>query len=299
MNLAHIRNFLAVADRGSLRAASRSLGVAQPVISRSIRDLERELGAVLFERSRRGVSLTHIGQSLLARVRAVPQIIAQAQQEIAQLNGMAGGRVAIGLSMGAHVSLLPKALPAFQRRHADVRIELHEGLFPALEQKLRAGEIDFYVGPASEERLGTEYVSEKLHDNSRLVFGRPDHPLAKAASLAELSSAQWVTTSVTISGEAELAPVFEAHGLKAPEIAVATYSAISMIMVTASSDLLALMPRQWREFVHRTGLLVEIPVAEPIAGPAIQIISRGDFPLTPLAQEMADLFRRSALNLTC
>ena len=55
MKIHHLRDVLAVAEHGSLRAAARHLGVAQPALTRSVRELERELGAVLFERDRKSV----------------------------------------------------------------------------------------------------------------------------------------------------------------------------------------------------------------------------------------------------
>ena len=67
MKMHHLRDVLAVAERGSLRAAARHLGVAQPALTRSIRELERELGAALFERRSTGVVVTAIGERPAAR----------------------------------------------------------------------------------------------------------------------------------------------------------------------------------------------------------------------------------------
>ena len=62
MNLVHIRNVIAIVERGSLRSASRQLGIAQPALTRSVRDLEKELGAELFERARAGMTATPVGE---------------------------------------------------------------------------------------------------------------------------------------------------------------------------------------------------------------------------------------------
>ena len=67
MKLTHLRDVVAVAERGSLRAAARHLGIAQPAITRSIREIERELGVVLFERRARGVVLTPMGEVFMRR----------------------------------------------------------------------------------------------------------------------------------------------------------------------------------------------------------------------------------------
>ena len=67
MKLHQIRDLLAVAQKGSLRAAARHLRVAQPSISRSIRSLEREVGVPLLERQARGTVLTPSGQLFATR----------------------------------------------------------------------------------------------------------------------------------------------------------------------------------------------------------------------------------------
>ena len=67
MKLNAIRDFLAVAERGSLRAAARQVGGSQPAMSRSIQELERELGVALFQRTAGGVRLTTMGEVFLDR----------------------------------------------------------------------------------------------------------------------------------------------------------------------------------------------------------------------------------------
>ena len=165
-----------------------------------------------------------------------------------------------------------------------------------MEAGIRDGSIDFYVGPLSEDRLAGEYTIEKLFDNRRVVLGRRGHPLRDAASLGELADARWVSTSVTANSEAELFPVFQHHGLPNPVITVQTQSALSMIAVAASTDVLAMLPHQWLGFVRTSRLLTHIRVREQLVAPAICVVSRARLPLTPVAEHLCDLFRRSSLN---
>ena len=297
MKLTQMRDFVAVADHGGLRRAARHLGVAQPALSRSIRELEHELGVTLFERTTTGMVLTPIGAAFARRSAAVQLEVDRARDEVAQLKGAAAGAVAIGLSTAPHVSLLPRVLGPFRRRFPDVRLRIIEGLFPTMEADIRDGRIDFYLGPLAEINLEGEFSVERLFENHRVVLGRRGHPLAGARSLAELVDAYWVSTSVTARSEAELSPLFERHGLPLPVIAVQTESALSTITVAASTDLLAMLPQQWLGFVKATRLLTPIRLDEPLAAPAICIVHRTRLPLTPAAEHLADLFRRAALNL--
>lgn len=296
MKLTQLRDLVAIGDHGGLRRAARHLGVAQPAITRSIRELERELGVTLFERTTTGMVLTPIGEAFARRMSAVQLEIERARDEVGQLKGTGTGTVAIGLSTAPHVSLLPRVLAPFQRRFPDVRLRIREGLFPAMESGIREGRIDFYVGPLAERSLSGEFAVERLFENRRIVLGRRGHPLASASSLRELVGARWVATSVTSRSEAELNPLFERHGLPTPVIAVQTESALSMITVAASTDLLAMLPQQWLGFVNATRLLTPIRLDDHLAAPTICIVHRNGLPLTPAAEQLCDLFRRSALN---
>lgn len=296
MKLSQLRHLIAVAELGGLRRAARHLGIAQPAITRSIRELEHELGATLFERSAAGMKLTPIGDAFAKRSLAAQQELDRAHDEVQQLKGVNTGTVSIGLSTAPHVALLPRVLGPFQRRYPDVRLRIVEGLFHAVEADIRNGSIDFYVGPLSEDRLGGDYVGEKLFDNQRVVLSRRGHPLEAATSLADLVDARWVATSVTVNSEAELSPLFHQHGLPSPVIAVEVGSALSMITVAASSDILAMLPRQWLGFAKESRLLTHVPIREEIAAPAICLITRASLPLTPIAEHLSDLFRRAALN---
>src|ERR1700729_1609134 len=113
MKLNQFRDVVAIAERGSLRAAARHLGLAQPALTRSVHDLERELGAPLFERRARGMRLTPMGEAFVRRANAILSEVRRARDEVEQLSGGVGGKVVAGLSLAPHVALLPKALPAF------------------------------------------------------------------------------------------------------------------------------------------------------------------------------------------
>ena len=206
------------------------------------------------------------------------------------------GEVSIGLSSAAHVALLPKVIVPFRRRFASVRLHIIESLFPALDAAIRDGSIDFYVGPMATRSLGSAIKVEALFDNCRVVIGRKDHPLGAARSLGELTSAEWVMTSAIAGGDIDLRPIFEAHGLPAPTVAVRTQTALSTITVAASSDLITILPQQWLSFARQTGLLAPIGIEERLTAPPICIVSRAILPLTPAAQHLSDLFHRAATH---
>ncbi len=297
MKLAHIRDVVAVARCGGLRQAARQLGLTQPAMTRSIREVERELGAPLFDRVAQGVIPTRIGEAFIRRAAWIEAELARARDEVAQLRGEGGGTVAIGLSTVPHLALLPRVLNQFRARFPDAVLTIEEGLFTRMQGSLEDGHLDFYVGPLTEADPPPSLLVETLFENHRIVFCRKGHPMRAATSLAELTDASWITTSVTIQRDAELGPLFARHGLPAPRIRMHAQSALTMVLSAAHSDLLTMLPQQWLAFPAIPALLDHIEVAELLPAPTMRIVRRKSLPLTPAAEFLADMVRRAATNL--
>lgn len=293
MKLSHLHIVAAVAERGSLRAAARQLGVAQPALTRAVREIERELGAPLFERRPRGAVLTPIGEMFHRRAIAVLAELRRAREEIDQARGEAAGQVSVALSTAAQIALFPDALAAFRRRYPEVVLSIRDGLFPGVEAKLKDGELDFYVGPLPEYPPSDELRIETLFENARVVLARRGHPLAGARSLADLAGASWIATSVTADTSAELQPLFARHGLPAPRVAMHLISAIALGPAVANSDLLVMVPEQWLQLPLAADQLVALQIVEALPAPPICLVTRARLPLTPAAQAFADLFSRA------
>ncbi|HEY0747102.1 MAG TPA: LysR substrate-binding domain-containing protein [Steroidobacteraceae bacterium] len=293
MKLTQLRDVVTVGERGSLRGAARHLGLAQPAITRSIREIERELGVPLFERQAKGMVLTPMGERFVLRARTVQDELRRAREEIDQLRGQTTGRVTVGLSTVSHIALLPRSLQTFRTRYPDVLLDIEESLYPNIEIALITGKLDFYVGPLPETPLPKDLAAEKLFDNKRVVLARKGHALSGARSLRELVDANWITTSVTTQRSAELGPLFEHHGLAAPKVRMQAHSALTMIMAAAHSDLLAMMPQQWRDSPWSNELLQVIEVEELLTAAAMHIVKRTRLPLTPAAEYLCDLLRRA------
>lgn len=294
MKLHHLRDVIAVAERGSLRAAARHLGVAQPSLTRSIRELERELGTALFERQATGMTVTAIGRAFIQRASAVQGELRRARDEVAQMQGQAQGSVKVCLSSVPHIALLPEALRPFRSRFPHVHLDIAEGVFPTIEADLRNGSLDCYVGPPPAQPAAEGLLVEKLFDNTRVIVCRKGHPLAKARSLKELADAEWVTASITYRAEEELGPLFAQHGLPAPKLVMQARSSLTFIVTLPHSDLLMILPIQWISSPLIRDAIQVINLAEPLPTPPICIVRRAGLPLTPAAEYFCDMIRRSA-----
>jgi DNA-binding transcriptional LysR family regulator len=146
MNLRQLRYIVATADHGTMTSAAQALYVAQPALSRAVRELERELGVELFARSGRGVVLTSAGEKVVWHAR----IALDAVESIEELSTARGNGRGVELRIAATPTLEPeltgRLLPEFSRDQPAVRIRVVrcEGR-DALSAALRAGRADLAV----------------------------------------------------------------------------------------------------------------------------------------------------------
>ena len=293
MKLHHLRAVVAIAEQGSLRAAARHLRIAQPTLTRGLSELERELGAPLFERRPKGMIVTRLGGVFVRRAATILNDVRKAQEEFAQLRGNAVGSVAIGLSSVGHILFLPKVLRPFRQKFPKVRLHVLEGYYPTLEQSLLDGSVDLYVGPDPGLTLPLTLHKETLFSGRRAVLCRVGHPFAKATSLKDLVDAEWITTSITPKAENEIGDLFKLHALPAPMLALRSQSSLTLLTCIANSDLLAMVPAQWAESPFANRVLRIIPVKEELRAPPIIVVKRSDVPLAPAATFLLDLVNES------
>ncbi len=293
MKLSALQYLVAIVECGGIRAASRHLGVAQPLISRSIQELERELKVVLFERAKKGVILTPMGKVFLDRVIRATGELRRAQDELDQLRGETRGSLAIGLSMVTQITLMPEALQQFRIRYPNVTLNIIDSVFPRIVSSLKDGSTDFYIGPVTED-IPAEMSVQKILLPKRQIFCRKGHPLAKAKSLKELVGAEWMTSSITAKVEDEIGPIFLQYGLPQPTPVIHAHAGLTYLLTLANTDLLMALPHPWTKFPLWDQLFETIEVKEELPTRPICIVRRTGLPLTPAAEYLCDMFRRAA-----
>lgn len=136
-----LRYFRAVANRRNVTRAAEDLLIAQPALSQAIRQLERELGVMLFERSSRGVRLTPPGEVLLRGAERTLRELETAVDEVRSYAGQVTGRVRLGAWQSMEVRL-PELLAAFRRGHPAVDVTVHEIVSDAMLEAVRVGTLD-------------------------------------------------------------------------------------------------------------------------------------------------------------
>lgn len=123
----HLRYFLAVVEHGSFRKAAAAIGIQESAISRRIRDLEDQLGASLFQRHNGGVFLTLAGQQFVRHARKAVRQIGLGAKQVAAIGRSEDGRIKIGIFSSLASGFLSNLLQAYNKGHAQVRVELIDG----------------------------------------------------------------------------------------------------------------------------------------------------------------------------
>lgn len=202
LNLVRLKVLSEVVNRGSFSAAADALAYTQSAVSQAIARLESETGATLVVRDRRGVRATAAGATLLEHAEAIFAQVQAAEDELAAVLGVRGGRLRVASFPSAGATLMPQAVATFRRRHPDVTLTLAEGEPEEIAPRLRGGEFDLallFVFPRAREQLGEGLRTVQLLEDPMHVALPASHPLAQLPrlTLKDLAMEDWVQTSAS------------------------------------------------------------------------------------------------------
>lgn len=183
MQLAWIETFIAVADHGGFGAAAASLYLSQPRVSAHIAALEAEIGAELFDRSQRPVSVTPAGTRMIAYARDILHTVERARADVPGAMQRLVGDVVIGTYPSAGAMFLPGVIAAYRGEHPDVAITLIELPVMELDDALAEGRADLIIRPAAAHASPVGIQSHVLWREPMCAVFAQDHPLATASSL--------------------------------------------------------------------------------------------------------------------
>ncbi|AGU53680.1 transcriptional regulator, LysR family [Variovorax paradoxus B4] len=163
MDLKQLEYFVRVAELGSFTRASIVIDVAQPALSRQVRQLEVELRQNLLTRNGRGVTLTEAGKLLLAHARGILHQIERAKEDLGRMRGALAGRVAVGLPPSIAKRIAVPLTRAFRQQLPDARLAITEALSSAMQESVTAGRIDLALlyNPAPSADIDSVVILEE------------------------------------------------------------------------------------------------------------------------------------------
>jgi DNA-binding transcriptional LysR family regulator len=293
MELRHLRYFLAVGEASNFSKAAAQIRVAQPALSRQIRDLEDEIGVELLRRSPRGVRLTPEGRLFLEEVR---QLLKRTDQSVEKVRALVRGEYS-ELNVGYRfptMEILPPALAAFQKAMPGVKVLLNELSSDELIAGLRNGMLELAIMlQPSEQIAGIEF--ESLRTDPYYVALTAAHPFARLKSIPLEMVATEPLIGLSRRDFTEyyrnLNRIFAPTGVK-PHIAVECDSRNSLIIEVEARNGIALCPvASGNRVLYRplTGPAEPLPVG-------IARATKGD--LTPSGEKFCEILRETSNGAT-
>ena len=216
MKLEQLRNLVAVCEAGSVRQASRDLNLSQPAITRSIKQLEMELGCKLLHRRSHSVVATTSGAALIARARKVEAELRSARNEIDCIEKVTTGDIRVCGSPTVAINLLPRTILKLKETRPDLTIHIEELVYPHVLPGLRSGDLDVAVCLMPEHPSSEDLKIEILVEDVLVPAVRSDHPLAqkRGLRLKDLLDEEWVTFGRR--GENVCEQTFRQNGMAPP-----------------------------------------------------------------------------------
>src|SRR5438270_13289262 len=159
MELEQLRTFAAIARLGSLSAASESVNLSQPAVSRQVQSLERRLGAKLLERGARGVQLTEAGEAVARGAGDVLARLEELEAELTLLRGGEGGTLRVGATVTVCLYLLPPLLRRFREQYPRQEIVIVNERSRQIPELVRERRIDIGIASSSAPPPGVRRVA--------------------------------------------------------------------------------------------------------------------------------------------
>ena len=218
LSLRHLSHITAVAEAGSLAAASEILGISPPSLSKSIRSLEQQLGTPLFDRTGRVLKLTRFGQEFAAEARRMVARASSLERNARSVARGEAGTVSIGAGPIPVEVFLPRALSRVACERPSLRIDVRDGTWPELSEMLLDYALHFIVvdpDDFSHSPQRDNFRMESLKPLEVGFFCRPGHPLLhnNVATVADAMSYPVACPRVPEHYKHELIEMAEAEGV--------------------------------------------------------------------------------------
>lgn len=251
-----------IAQLGSFSRAAAHLGMSQPALSKNVAVLERSIGAQIVERTRKGSTLTEIGQLLLRHSDGLNALLTRASEEVEERKRGLSGSLTIGVSPVATATLVPRAIAALLTETPNISAAIFERSDDELIRQLRTGEIDLSVSPMGLLRPTPDIRAETVIRDRFAVFVRRRHPQSKQriVSLRDFRTAHWIVPDSHTAMYRQIEALFASQGEPWPQTMVLTNSITTLKSLIMRSDCATISSTVLMQPEVEAGHLVALPL---------------------------------------
>jgi DNA-binding transcriptional LysR family regulator len=297
MDLRDLRYFETIAELQHVGRATAKLHRTQPALTSSVRRLEQDCGAALFEKAGRGIRLTEAGKVLHKWAQRMRFDVDDAKREIAAIGKGLAGHVRIGIVPTAAQFLLPPVARQLLQEAPEVTLSTTVGLIDSLLPKLRAGEIDMMVGTESADGSGLD--SRVLTEDPVVVAAVASHELFRGEpTLKDLTRYRWALQPPGAPTRDWLDHTFDRKRLPRPRVQVESTMLLVLPALIAQTGLLSFVSRHHLTTGLAKSGLKEVPVKEAVMRRRLVVSCRSNSFLSPAASRVIELFATDRSGLT-
>jgi DNA-binding transcriptional LysR family regulator len=286
IDLLQLRTFVAVAEERHLTRAADRLHISQSAASVHIRSVEDSLGTRLFVRTNRSLELTHAGQLLLHKAKALLNDAAQFASFARELEGRLDGSLVIGTASDPVATRISQVVAALRARHPLIRIDLRARPSLGTPQGIKTGELDAGVVLGRPVDAGLSYY-ELATLRYRAAGPAQWKAQIEGANWPELARLPWISATDTSVVSNKLSRIFADMGLTMNTVVQFDNASIVRGMVSDGIGMM-LMREEYALQGERDGLLAVSPIAHVECPLYIaHLVGRGDDPLIRALVEAA------------
>jgi DNA-binding transcriptional LysR family regulator len=300
VKLRDLHILLALSETGSMVRAAEALAISQPVISKTISDLEHALGVRLLDRNSQGVEPTVYGRAFIDCGRAVYDELRRGVQAVEFLSNPTSGEVRIGGAQPFVDELIPAVTTGLAGRYPQIKFYVIEDDTPGLCRSLRERKLDLVIGRISTSMFGDDLASETLFEDRMFVVAGASNPLSRRRriELAALCDEPWVVPESDNLGSVMIEEGFRSVGVAPPTPQVVTNSIIVRTRLVETGRFLTMLPGSMLYFSARRLRMKKLAISTPMKAHPVQIISLKNRTPNPISKLFIDELRRVVRPLT-
>lgn len=289
----HLQLLVTLDELRHVGKAALLLNVTQPAVSKSLSEIQAELGMTLFKRTSRGIEPTELGSCIVRHARAILEEFSRAGDELNSLSHGVTGRVAVGAPPSASLVVLPRSVALFKERSPQTRVLIEEGASEDLIARLRAGSLDLIVGMLTPRQGLVDIESVVLYEEAMVLAAGCAHPLAKKKRPAwsDLDGQPWVLPPMSLLLRVFVEDILRSHGLTIPHNYVESVSVEAYVGLMQTIGAVAIIPRRVAQHFEATGQIRILPLALPDVRGPVSVAWLRNKPPSPAAQTMIDCMR--------
>jgi len=281
-----------------MSGAASNLAMTQPAASRLMGELEKIVGAPLYARHAKGVTLTLAGSLLAEKAHAMLRQLEDAQYEIGELVEGVRGHVRIGAVTGPALEIVLPALRELRIAHPEIEISVDVETSDKLGASLLSRELDFYIGRLPDGIDGRAVRMRRIGPEPVSFVARSDHPLTrkKSISIDQCLPFDWVMQPPKGLMRREVETYLLENGYSIPARILSTSSLLLTLAIISETNAIAPLARSVGEFYsRRTGLggnLALLDTIDQIAISPYSFVLPVNMELSPAARRVLTALER-------